>query len=906
MSLAPGLRMGAYEIVALVGSGGMGEVYRARDPRLARDVAIKVLPATLTADTERLRRFEHEARAAAALNHPNILAIHDIGDGVGGETGPYVVSELLEGATLRERLHNGPLPVRKAIEMAIQVARGLAAAHDRGIVHRDLKPENVFVCEDGRVKILDFGLAKLTEREPALAGSTAVVTAPPDTLPGVVLGTIGYMAPEQVRGRPTDHRSDIFSFGTMLYEMLSGRHAFRGESAADTMTAILKEDPPDLPAVEPRISPALARIVDRCLEKSPGARFQSAGDLAFALEALTSHSGSADVATVTATAPALSRRRMLSPLAMLLPAAFAGGLGLGAWLFAARTPPPRAIAMTIAPPPSWTFATSVIGATTVARAPFAVSPDGRRVAYIASGADNKYALWVRPIDTFAPQLLPGTDDAVSPFWSPDSRFIAFFAGGKLKKVDVSGGPPVVICDAPLATDGAWSSAGVILFATISTTVTPLLRVGAVGGTPSPATTVLNGDTKHVRPSFLPDGQHFLFRQLGSGIRGPLYLGSIDHPAERTHLLDIDSTNALYSSGHLLFVRETTLMAQPFDLKKLKLTEDMFPVVESVQTALSGGASAFAQFSASDNGVLTYLPGSATPLPRLTWFDRAGTPQGTVGDAAQYSDLAMANDGKRATVSVVDSAQNQRDIWIVDLARGLRSRFTFEPGDEIGSAWSPDGGRVAYSARRTGSLDLYQRSATGTDSERLLLADAADKVPTSWSPDGRFLLYTRRTPEGSDIWVLPVTGADRKPSALVATKFSEFSGRFSPDGTLVAYGSNESGRDEVYVTTFPGGQGKWQVTVAGGTSPRWGPNGRELFFRELSGRLAAVAIQRDGASVVVGDMQPLFLPAAGGARDFYDVAPDGTRFLVNSAAAADPAAAALHLTVIVTWGAAVRK
>jgi serine/threonine protein kinase len=554
MSLASGVRLGVYEIVALVGSGGMGEVYRARDPRLGRDVAIKVLPSAFAADEERLRRFEQEARAAAALNHPNILAVHDIGEHDGA---PYIVSELLEGETLRDRLRRsregstasassdqGPLPVRKAIEYAVGIAHGLAAAHDKGIVHRDLKPENVFIVSDGRVKILDFGLAKLTEREPALSGVTAIPTTPPDTLPGVVLGTIGYMSPEQVRGLAADHRSDIFSFGTILYELLSGQRAFRGETSADTMTAILKDDPPDLPTAERKLPPALARIVDRCLEKTPAARFQSAEDLAFALDALSTQSGATESMIGSVATPRAREKQawaLVAALSVALVAALAWAAVAQFW----RAPiEQRALRFIVPPPDGWSLPVVVRQTTNQVsgRSPVAVSPDGRRIAFIARNAE-KDALWIRSLDTLISRMLPGTEGVSAPFWSPDSRFIGFFADDKLKKIDISGGPPIPVCDSAGGTAGAWSSDGVIVFAQTtpsgpgSSTASVLQRVPTAGGVPTQATTLQPGDSNHTRPVFLPDGRHFVY-SVTSARSMPIYLASLDS-ATRTKLIDVD-------------------------------------------------------------------------------------------------------------------------------------------------------------------------------------------------------------------------------------------------------------------------------------------------------------------------------------------------------------------------------
>jgi eukaryotic-like serine/threonine-protein kinase len=906
MPLSPGVRLGAYEIVALLGSGGMGEVYRARDARLGRDVAIKVVAGVATADAERLRRFEQEARAAAALSHPNILAVHDVGtapDPAGGAQVPYVVAELLEGETLRERLHGGALPVRKAIEAAIQIAHGLAAAHEKGIVHRDLKPENVFITEDGRVKILDFGLAKLSDREPALSGVSALPTVPPDTLPGVVLGTIGYMAPEQVRGRTTDHRADVFAFGAILYEMLSGRRAFHGDTGADTMTAILKEDPPDLPSAERHIPPALARIVDRCLEKNPAARFQSAGDLAFALEALGSSSSSSGLGPIVESARTDQSRssRLVWTLVAVLGAGLGFAVGTIAYLLRSHGDiAERPVAFTFDAPLGWNFAGSLIAGTGVAMAPLAIAPDGNRIVFIARDQKGHDLLWIRAIDGIGPQMLAGTDGAASPFWSPDGRFVGFFADGRLKKIDVGGGPPVTIAEAPNAVDGSWSRDNVIVFAVVSGEVTPLQKVSAFGGVPSPGTTVLAGEVKHVRPLFMPDGRHLIFR-MGTASRAPVYLTTLG-TNERTRLAEVDSTNVAYSRGHLLFLRDSTLMAQPLDERKWSLEGEPFPIAESIATTPSA-TTRFAQFAASPSGVLVYQVGAAAPQPRVQWFDRQGNPSGDITEPGEFADLELSADGRRAAVSIVDGGRGTRDIWLLDLGRRLRSRFTFDAGEEEASTWSPDGATLVFNSKRSGQFDLYMKPANGATSEELLVSDASDKIPTSWSSDGRFLLFTKAT-SSFDVWVLPMTG-DRKPYPFLQSRFNESTARFSPDGRWVAYMSGESGQPQVYVTSFPQPGGHWQISTRGGGWPRWRRDGAEIFFRDSSNTILAAAVHADGSTFSVGDITPLFKLMPAGSRSFLDVASDG-RFVVNAAPSVVDTDQRRPMTVVVNWLSGFRR
>jgi Tol biopolymer transport system component len=761
MALERGTQLGVYEVAEPIGAGGMGEVYRARDPRLGRDVAVKVLPVAFSTDPGRLARFEHEARAAAALNHPNILAVYDIGR---LDASPYIVSELLEGETLRERMgatatSADALPMRKAIDYAIQLARGLAAAHDKGIVHRDLKPENVFITTDGRVKILDFGLAKLTESEPAAAADLVTQS---NTDPGLVLGTVGYMSPEQVRGAAADHRSDIFSFGVVLYEMLSGRRAFRRDSSVETMTAILKEDPPEIGERGP--PPALTRIVNRCLEKAPAARFQSTHDLAFALEALSSQSGAAESIHVKerATIGRSNRERVAWALVAVLGVGLAAALVGAALIYFRPGPSAETTRFFVTPPEGWALAQQAAQGDIAAAGPLAVSPDGRRVAFVARDQDGHTLIWVRSLDTLDARGLAGTEGGVSPFWSPDGRSLGFFADSKLKRVDISGGPPVTLCDTSPGLSGTWSPAGVIVFSTAAGTA--LQRVSAsVGGAPTAATELTGNETGHARPLFLPDGRHFVYRAtVGLETRGTAYVASLD-PSERIKVAEVDSTNVVYSQGHLLFLRESTLIALRFDVDRIATRGEPFPVAERIQRF---GVLPYGFFSASANGVLAYQTGEETAAPQLTWLNRTGRTIATIGEPAFYGDLALSPDGKHAAVTLLNS-----DIWLLDLERnGLATRLTFCPSINVLPLWSPDSSRVAFASSRQGTYDLYEKASSGAGSEQELLAGDANQLPVDWSPDGRFLLYVQArrglglgaSLQGSngDLWILPLSG-DRK-------------------------------------------------------------------------------------------------------------------------------------------------
>jgi Tol biopolymer transport system component len=895
MPLTAGVRLGAYEIVDLLGAGGMGEVYRARDARLGREVAIKVLPTAFSADPDRLHRFEQEARAAAALNHPNVLGVFDIGSHDGA---PYVVCELLEGATLRERLHGSALPVRKAIEIGVQIARGLAAAHTRGILHRDLKPENLFITTDGLAKILDFGLAKLVERG-AGDGVSLLATTPAQTADGIVLGTIGYMSPEQARGRAVDHRSDIFSFGAVLYEMLGGRRAFAGDTAADTLGAILKEDPPDLPVSEKHIPPALVRIVDRCLEKSAAARFQSADDLAFALDALSS--GFTGLQDAVREAPRFTPVRGWWPILAAFVVGVAATAAIGMLVGRGNgTVAPPIYRTTIALPAGVRIPPAM---STFGR--IAISPDGSHLAIVAVDSSGRQMLWLRRLDDLAAHPLAGTEGGAYPFWSADSRSIGFLAGGKLKRVDVTGGSASTLAVAPFPAPGTWNRDNVIVFN--AKTGAGVFRVSAGGGTPEPVTNIdpAKGEAGHSLPFFLPDGRHFLYTS-GSLTRSiGVFVASLDPAEASIQLLDTGS-NAQYAQGHLLFLRDNVLVAQPFDPERLTLSGEPRPIAESI-TAQSGTDNAsFGAFSVSTAGVVVYDVGDVREAFRLTWFDRAGREIATIGDAGNFTSASLSADGRRATVTLPEPNRSTSDIWIVDLARGVRNRLTGPEGNEQAPVWTPDGARVIFMSRRSGDPQyaVYGRSATGTGTEERLLSDGAINLPTSVSPDGKFLLLTRRaspTPGVSlDIWLMRLDG-NRTARPFIEAPGHEADARFSPDGRWVAYESDASGRTEIWLTPFADPSSKWQVSTAGGAAPRWGAGASELLFRTPDRQLMAVSLKTDVTPPEIGPPSSLFtVPVGPGFANPYEPAADAQRFLVISRPARSQEAAASALTLLVNW------
>jgi Tol biopolymer transport system component len=853
----------------------MGEVYRARDLRLNREVAIKVLPAAFARDAERMRRFRQEAQAVAALNHPNILSIHDFGEQDGS---PYIVTEFLEGETLRARLNAGALPVRKASECAEQVARGLGAAHDKGIVHRDLKPENIFVTRDGRVKILDFGLAKLMPE----AVTPDAATLASQTEPGVVMGTVGYMSPEQVRGQVADHRSDLFSFGAILHEMLSGKRAFDRATPVEAMSAILKEDAPELADTGRNIPPALERIVRHCLEKNPEERFQSARDVSFALGALSGSGSSATAAVRTGASRRWPWLRAVAELALL---------GLTITVFFGRYTPNTsrtAVQAAILPPPGDGFWANITQ-------PSAISPDGKFLAIIAM-RNGHTQLWLRRLDVLEAQPIAGSEDASNPFWSPDSRFIAFFVPGTLKKVDVSGGAVSNVCQAgQFSMGGGWSSRGVIVFATFAS---GLKRVAENGGSPEPiAGADLPKDSiGQMWPAFLPDGTHFLYLDW----RYPTYVshddgvwvGSLD--GEKARRLPLSSTNAQYSEGFLLFSRDGDLVAQKFDSSRLELSGPVLPVARDIQysTFFHDGL-----FSVSTNGTLIYGRAGVGVNTVLSWMDRSGKTLGVLGQPETFERQAISPDATRVAVGVAPANAREK-IWIYDVDRGTRIPLV---ADESGSnlyrpAWSPDGKQIAYRDTVGKISTLLVHAADGSGEEKRPGEVRADLVqPTDWSPDGRHLAIEVTKYEGREHWqdMLRIVDADKGVSVLDIENAG--TGRFSPDGHWLVYNDENSG--EVYVTPFPGPGARIAVSSGGGNDPRWRGDGKELFYVNNDLTLVAAQVRQSASEFRVLSSQPLFRLQLPWNVGFYDVTRDGQRFLVNTRTRkeqSDP------LTVVTDW------
>jgi eukaryotic-like serine/threonine-protein kinase len=859
MTLTSGTKLGPYEVVAPAGSGGMGEVYRARDARLNRDVAVKILPAAFARDPERMRRFQQEAQAVAALNHPNILAIHDFGEHKGS---PYLVTEFLEGETLRGRLGSGALPVRKAAEFAEQIARGLAAAHDKGIVHRDLKPENIFVTRDGRVKILDFGLAKLT---PVVTPDAATLAS--QTEPGVVMGTVGYMSPEQVKGLVADHRSDLFNLGAILYEMLSGKRAFQGQTSVETMSAVLKEDPPQFAETNRSVPPAIERIVRHCLEKNPEERFQSARDVAFALGAL-SDSGSAATGAVTFGTRSAWRSwvRVAAEVGLVIAA-----VALAFLLTRHAEKHDDRVQAAILPPPGDGFWSNITQ-------PAAISPDGKFLAIIAM-RNGHTQLWLRRLDQPDAQPIAGTEDASNPFWSPDNRNIAFFVPGKLKKVNVSGGSVSDICPAgAFGIGGAWSPRGVILFANFGDA---LKMVSDGGGTPEPIPgyELPSDSLSQMWPAFLLDGKHFLFLQWKYPSFGTpddnVWIGSID--GEKPKRLPLASTNAQYSEGYLLFCRDGDLVAQKFDLARLELGGAVLPVVRQIQyhTFLHNGA-----FTVSSNGILVYGTAGTGVNSQMAWLDRTGKTIGTLGEPGLLLRQSISPDGKRVAVGIAPSETREK-IWIYDVERGTRVPLVAEESGPnlYRPIWSPDGKQIAYRDTAGKTSTLIVHNSDGSGEERRPGGMHFDLIqPSDWSPDGHYVSVELTKFQGRGNWQDILRVAEIETGKPVFDIGHASGGKFSPDGHWLAYEDENSG--QVYVTSFPVRGAKIAVESIGGGDVRWRGDGQELFYVTDDQMMTAVQVRESTQEFRVLGSQSLFRLQLPDNVGFYDVTRDGKRFLVN--------------------------
>jgi len=894
VSLAAGSRLGPYEILSPLGAGGMGEVYKARDTRLERTVAIKVLPQHLSASSESRQRFEREAKTISQLSHPHICALHDVGRE--GDT-EYLVMEYLEGETLAERLLKGPLPLEQTLRYGIQIADALDKAHRQGVVHRDLKPGNVMITKSG-VKLLDFGLAKAMAPPSQQSSLTALPTQMNLTQEGTILGTFQYMAPEQLEGKDADARTDIFAFGCVLYEMATGKKAFSGATQASLISSILRDDPQPISQIQPMSPPALDHVVKKSLAKDPEDRWQNAADLGGELKWIAEGGSQTGVP-----APVVSRRRSRERLGWIVAAVLlAAAIGLTARLLSRPAPTATVLRASILPPEGTDLVSSWLDA-----GPVEISPDGTKLVFTARRGEGPNQLWVRALNESSARPLPGTDGAERPFWSPDGRYIGFFAERALKKIEVNGGPTFTIAR-PITESrgGTWNRDGVILYTPEARG--PVYRVSADGGKTEQATVYGSGDTTHRYPHFLPDGKHFLYlvRQSGAGAgrRPQIRVGQLDSKDSK-EILNVGS-NVKYASGHLLYVREGALVAHEFDLDRLAVRGEPIPLVSNVlmDERFSRGV-----FSASENGTLVFQTGSVARASALRWLERSGKTAGTVGEPAYFfngGSPKISPDGARATAAIVDLRSGVGDIWIVDLARGTKSRFTTGPGDKNTAIWSLDGKRIAYNVQAAGTAgyDIVVRPTSGSGEAETLVSDAVEAgVPCAFSPDGRFLLYQTRRAGSDDLFVLPLAG-ERKAAPLAAspTAFEQF-GAFSPDGRFVAYASDESGRAEIYVVAFPGPGGPWQVSANGGTEPRWRGDGKELFFFAPDNRLMAAKVSAGQDAFEIGAIEQLFqLRTTGNITYRYDVAKDGDRFLATAELPQEHS----PITIVTNWTAELPK
>jgi serine/threonine protein kinase/dipeptidyl aminopeptidase/acylaminoacyl peptidase len=832
----------------------MGVVFRARDTKLQRDVALKLLPDHFASDPDRIARFRQEAQILASLNHPNIAQIHGLED---SGNSSCIVMELVEGETLQDRLKPGPMPLDETLRIAHQIAEGLEAAHERGIIHRDLKPANIKVAPDGKVKILDFGLAAVreTEASPVAASHSPTMVS----TPGMIIGTAAYMSPEQARGKTVDKRSDIFSFGCVLYEMLTGRQAFGGEDVPDILSRILQRDPV-WSALPPGLSVQVATILRRCLEKDVTNRRRDIGDVRIDIQ-------NAQHELPVAALPSRDLER--SRLPWIWPIA----TGLLAAMLSVAT------ALYIGKPSLEAPEMRVEINTPASRQPlhFALSPDGLQLAFVASG-DGAQRLWVRSLGVLTAVPLAGTEEAEFPFWSADGRSIGFFAGGKLKRVDLSGGPPQTLANAPVGRGGSWSGDGTILFS--PTGASPLWRVPASGGDSIQVTQLdLAHYGSHRFPQFLPDGRHFIFFAQGRAEEQGIFLGSLD--SKDMTRLTLSDTAAAYAAGMLFFNRQGAFIARHLDVSGRTLTG------EAVTVAAALGYDQdinIAGFSTSLDGNVAYRPGGLDRR-QLTWFDRQGKTVGVAGEpnTDNQSGITLSAAGRRAAIG--RTVQNNTDLWAIDPLRGGAERITTDPAQDNLLQWSRDGQRVAFTSNRKGVYNIYLKTLNGTGDEQLLMESPQAKLTMDWSRDDQYLLYEEADAKtGWDLWALPLTG-DRKPIPISNTLFEERSGRFSPDGGWVAYQSNETGRFEIYVQPFPGPGVRSKVSTAGGTDPRWRPDGKELFFMAPDGKLMAASVRSRAGTFEAESPAPLFqtrVPTSGAAylMPQYAVSNDG-RFLVNT-------------------------
>ena len=926
-----GTALAHYKITGKLGAGGMGEVWRAEDEKLGREVALKVLPPEFAQDEQRLARFQREAQVLASLNHSNIAHLYGLetvertagegftpspdtvplgegkgeGEGEGARPqdlktsrpqdpktpGPvtFLVMELVEGEDLSESISRGPITSAEAIPIALQIAEALEAAHEQGIVHRDLKPANIKLKADGTVKVLDFGLAKAWEADNTDSSlSLSPTMTQHATAAGLILGTAAYMSPEQARGQSVDRRADIWAFGVVLWEMLTGRKLFEGETVSDVLASVLKEAP-SLDELPPETPSYLRRLVGRCLDKESKTRLRDIGEARIALVRAEDEEVSV-VSGPDAPETGPWRRRLpwlaagLATLAVVV---------LAALWFGRPIPESRVIRFETPPPADGRFHLAPDNP-----GPVAVSPDGSMLAYSGRTPDGVIQLWVRALDEAEARALPGTENAQYPFWSPDSRRIGFFSNNKLRVIEAVGGPPLALCDATDGKGGAWNRDGVIVFAPSYNS--PLHQVAEAGGE-SAAVTVFDAERKdnsHRHPRFLPDGNHFLYMArsaAGSGEGHAVMVGSLDGVVDR--LLFRAPTAVEIASGHLLFVRDQTLMARPFDTGKLEFTGDPFPVAETVSLLPSGAV--VGVYSVSQNGVLAFQAGDGSDGSfRLMWRDREGNELGAVGEPASYDEVHLIPGGELAVVALEEAGAGTGDVWVVDLRRNLFSRFTFESGYEYGLTPSPDGNTLYFSSERGGAYTIVKKEIGGAGEGEVVFESATEMYPSSVSPDGENLFFFRGGETTNyDIWVLPLSG-EAEAYPFIDTDFVEYTGMISPDGRWLAYGSDESGSPEIYVTAFPERGRKWQISTSGGQSPRWGAGGSEILYHATDGTLIAVAVESRAGGLLIGEAVTLFNTGVQPfGNHFWALSDDGERVLVLETMTEMDAP---NLSVVVNW------
>jgi serine/threonine protein kinase/Tol biopolymer transport system component len=876
VAISTGQRLGPYEVLSAIGAGGMGEVYRARDTRLERIVAIKILPDHLSDRAELRERFEREARTIASLNHPHICTLYDVGHQDGTD---YLVMEYLEGETLAERLKKGPLPLDQVLQYAIEISDALDKAHRKGITHRDLKPSNIMLTKSG-TKLLDFGLAKL-KASPVASPLSQVPTANDAiTAQGTILGTLQYMAPEQVEGREVDARTDIFAFGVVVYEMATGKKAFEGKSSASVMAKIMESDPAPMSLLQPMTPPALDRVVKKCLRKEPEERWQNAHDITDELKWIAEGSSQAGLSVAGITPARRNWNRVMLWSATVLAGFIV--VGLTVWnLRLAPSPPPRPVTrFTLSLPAGQ----RLVGLDTPA---IALSADGTRLAYIAAQGSGVPQLYLRAMASPDARPIPGTEGAANPFFSPDGQWLGFFAGGKLKKVSVNGGAAVTLGDASNPQGASWGSQGMIAFG--SETASVLVQVSDAGGTPQALTHLEKGETDHDWPEFLPGDKTVLFAASGDDrANGQVSIQSLATGAR--HNLTQGATHPHYApSGQLVYAQGGNLMAVPFDLQRLAVTGAAVPVVEGVLQSTSSGAT---QYSFSATGSLVYVTGAAqaTQQRSLVWVSRNGAGQPLPTPLHEYLTPRLSPDGRRLAVRRGDQ------VWLYDLSRGTQTRFTFE-GENAAPLWTPDAKRIAFASINEGASDIFWQMADGSGGLERLITSEYLQAPSSWSPDGQLLALVRfNSNKRLEIWVLSIS--DRKAQLFLQTRFDEAAPQFSPDGRWLAYTSNESGRYEVYVQPYPGPGGKWQISTEGGMEPVWNPNGRELFYRSGDKMMAVEITTQPG--FVAGKPRMLFegqydsnIPRAN-----YDVSPDGQRFLMIKTNKQE--SAPTQINVVLNW------